>query len=62
VVDVNITEKAVFEVTGDGLVLAEMVEGMSVDDIREITEADFVVAENVRPYQLSSPALTDGLS
>ena len=60
VVDVIITEKAVFEVTGDGLVLAEMVEGLAVDDIREITEADFVVAENVRPYQLSSSALIDG--
>jgi acetate CoA/acetoacetate CoA-transferase beta subunit len=60
VVDVIITEKAVFEVTGDGLVLAEMAEGLAVDDIREITEADFVVAENVRPYRLSSPALIDG--
>ena len=60
VVDVIITDKAVFEVTGDGLVLAEMVEGLTVDDIREITEADFVVAGNVRPYQLPSPALTDG--
>jgi 3-oxoacid CoA-transferase B subunit len=60
VVDVIITDKAVFEVTVDGLVLAEMVEGLTVADIREITEADFVVAENVRPYQLSSPALVDG--
>ena len=59
-VDVIITEKAVFDVTGEGLVLAEMVEGLAVDDIREITEADFVVAENLRPYQLSSPALIDG--
>jgi len=60
VVDVIITDKAVFEVTGEGLVLAEMVEGLTVDDIREITEADFVVAENIRPYQLASPALVDG--
>jgi len=37
-----------------------MVEGLTVDDIREITEADFVVAENIRPYQLASPALVDG--
>lgn len=60
VVDVIITEKAVFEVTGDGLVLAELAEGQTVDDIRQITEADFVVAENVRPYQLTSLALING--
>lgn len=60
VVDVIITDKAVFEVTGDGLMLAEVAEGLTVDDIREITEADFVVAKNIRPYQLPSPASIDG--
>jgi len=54
VVDVIITEKAVFEVTRDGLVLTEILEGLTVDDIRSITEADYVVAENVGLYQLSS--------
>ena len=56
VVDVIVTEKAVFEVTPDGLVLTEMREGLTVDDIRSITEADFVVSENVRLYQVSSAA------
>ena len=42
VVDVIVTEKAVFEVTPTGLVLTEVIEGMTVDDIRGITEADKV--------------------
>ena len=60
VVDVIITEKAVFEVTDDGLVLTEILEGLTVDDIRTITEADFVVAENLGRYQLPSLAAIDG--
>jgi acyl CoA:acetate/3-ketoacid CoA transferase beta subunit len=36
------------------LVLAEVLEGLNVDDIRNITEADFVVAEDLGLYQLSS--------
>lgn len=60
VVDVIITEKAVFEVTDDGLVLTEVLEGLTVDDIRKITEADFVVAENLGRYQLPSLAAIDG--
>ena len=60
VVDVIITEKAVFEVTDDGLVLIEVLEGLTVDDIRKITEADFVVAEKLGRYQLPSLAAIDG--
>lgn len=60
VVDVIITEKAVFEVTDDGLVLTEVLEGLTVDDIRKITEADFVVAEKLGRYQLPSLAAIDG--
>ena len=52
VVNVIITEKAVFEVTPTGLVLTEIIEGLNVDDIRSITEADFTVADNVGLYQL----------
>lgn len=52
VVNVIITEKAVFEVTPTGLVLTEIIEGLTVDDIRSITEADFTVADNVALYQL----------
>lgn len=51
VADVIITEKAVFEVTGAGLLLTEVMEGLTVDDIRSVTEADFVVAANLRTYQ-----------
>ena len=52
VVNVIVTEKAVFEVTPTGLVLTEIIEGLTVDDIRNITEADFTVADNVALYQL----------
>jgi 3-oxoacid CoA-transferase B subunit len=60
VVNVIVTEKAVFEVTEQGLVLTELLDGLTVDDIRKVTEADFVVAENLVPYQLSSLASIDG--
>lgn len=60
VVDVIVTEKAVFEVTDDALVLTEVLEGLTIEDIRKITEADFVVSENVGPYQLTSLASIDG--
>jgi acetate CoA/acetoacetate CoA-transferase beta subunit len=53
VVDLIITEKAVFRVTEDGLVLTEVLEGLTIEDIRSITEADFVVAEDVGLYQQS---------
>ena len=52
VVDVIITEKAVFNVTPAGLVLIEIIEGLSIDDIRSITQAEFTVSENVASYQL----------
>lgn len=54
VVDLIITEKAVFTVNPDGLVLTELLDGSSVEEIHSITEADFVVAENLAVYQLSS--------
>lgn len=53
VVDVIVTEKAVFEVTPDGLVLTELVDGLTVEDIRAITEADFEVSPDLRAYQLT---------
>ncbi|MBU3110223.1 3-oxoacid CoA-transferase subunit B [Clostridium lacusfryxellense] len=52
VVNVIVTEKAVFEITSTGLVLTEIAEGLTVDDIRSITEADFTVADNLCLYQL----------
>lgn len=47
VVNMIITEKAVFEVGDEGLVLKEVWEGLTVDDIRAVTEPDFKVDENI---------------
>lgn len=52
VVDVIITDKAVFEVTPRGLLLKEITEGLSVDELRKCTGANFI-AENVGKYRLS---------
>jgi len=51
VVDVIVTEKAVFEVTPTGLVLTEVQDGLTVEDIRSVTEADFTVSDDLRAYQ-----------
>ena len=52
VVDVIITDKAVFNVTPDGLVLKEIVPGLSADDIKTITDADFTVAPDLCEYRI----------
>ena len=44
-VDMIITEKAVFDVTLQGLVLLEIAPHSSLEDIRLTTEADFEVAD-----------------
>ena len=44
VVDVIITDLAVFDVNHKGLVLTELAPGVSVDDVRAQTEASFVLA------------------
>jgi len=52
VVDLVITELAVFEVQkGKGLVLIEHAEGISVEDIRAKTEGAFTVSPNLRVMQ-----------
>ena len=53
VLDVIITDKAVFYVSPDGLVLKEIMPGMSAEDIAAITEAEFTVAPDVCEYQLA---------
>jgi len=52
VVDLIITEKAVFQVTPQGLVLIEKVAELTVDEIKAITEAEFVVAPDLCEYRL----------
>lgn len=51
-VDRIITEKAVFDVDKNtGLTLIELWEGLSVDDIRKSTGANFAVSPNLKPMQ-----------
>ncbi|WP_312197520.1 3-oxoacid CoA-transferase subunit B [Anaerospora hongkongensis] len=52
-VDVIITEKAVFHVTSEGLVLKEIIPGLTTDDIRAVTQADFTVSADICEYQVS---------
>lgn len=52
-VNVIITEKAVFQVTPQGLLLQEIAAGYSTEDIRSCTEADFSVAATCCPYRLA---------
>lgn len=49
VVNRVITEKAVFDVTEDGLVLLEVHENFTVDDIKACTEAEFTVSADLKP-------------
>lgn len=53
VLDVIITDKAVFYVNAEGLVLKEIMPDITVEELREITEADFAVAPDLAPYRLS---------
>jgi 3-oxoacid CoA-transferase len=47
-VDRIITEMAVFDVTSEGLVLIEQSEECSIEDIRNATEADFIVSSELK--------------
>jgi 3-oxoacid CoA-transferase subunit B len=48
VVNTIITELAVIQVTGEGLRLDEIAAGVSVDDLRRVTEAEFIVSPNLQ--------------
>jgi len=52
VVKVIITDRAVFHVTPEGLVLKEIAAGTSVDELRRITEAEFTIAADLCGYRL----------
>jgi acetate CoA/acetoacetate CoA-transferase beta subunit len=47
VVDVIVTELAVFHVTGEGLVLEELQEGVTLEEVKEKTEATFIVSSHL---------------
>ncbi len=47
-VDLIITEKAVIEVTEEGLVLKEVAPGFTVEDVRNATEAELIVSSELK--------------
>lgn len=47
-----ITEKAVFDVGDNQLILREIVSGLNVEDIKAITEAEFIVSPDLREMRL----------
>jgi 3-oxoacid CoA-transferase len=51
VVNLIITELAVFEVTSSGLVLTEHADGVSIDEIKSKTAAAFTVSPKLRKMQ-----------
>lgn len=51
-VNTIITEKAVFDVKEGQLILRETYPGLSVEDIRAVTDADFVVSDQLREMVL----------
>lgn len=48
VVDMIITEMGVFEVTDKGLLLKEIAPDVTIDDIKKVTEADFMVSDELK--------------
>lgn len=51
-VDLIITEKGVLEVTDDGLLLKEISPYSSIEDIKETTEANIIVSDNIITMEL----------
>lgn len=47
-----ITEKAVFDVGENELILREVYPGVTIDEIKSITEADFIVSKDFKEMQL----------
>lgn len=52
VVDLIITNLAVFEVTAEGLVLTETAPGISEEEVLHSTDADVIVSESLKEMQL----------
>ena len=47
-VNLIVTEKAVIEVTPEGLELVEVLPGSTIEDILQNTEADLIISENLK--------------
>ncbi|MCE1235843.1 MAG: 3-oxoacid CoA-transferase subunit B [Hyphomicrobiales bacterium] len=52
VLDRIITEKAVFDVTPNGLVLTEIAAGLTPDELKSMTDAEFSVSPDLCEYRL----------
>ncbi|RQD71211.1 MAG: CoA transferase subunit B [Tindallia sp. MSAO_Bac2] len=50
-VNTIVTDKCIFEITPGGMVLIELASGVTVDDVREITEADFFLHKDLKNGQ-----------
>jgi acetate CoA/acetoacetate CoA-transferase beta subunit len=46
-VDLIVTDKAVMEVTPKGLLLKEIAEGLTIEEVKTSTDADLIIPENV---------------
>ncbi|MUK88582.1 3-oxoacid CoA-transferase subunit B [Ornithinibacillus sp. L9] len=53
VVDLIVTELAVFRVTDDGFVLEELQDGANIEMVKEKTEATFTISSNLKIKQFS---------
>lgn len=51
-VDLIVTEKAVLEVTSDGMVLREIAPGLTLEDILKDTEANLIIADDLKSMEL----------
>ena len=51
-VDIIVTDLAVIEVTGDGLVLKEVAPGWAAEEVQALTEAQLIVAKDVKEMEL----------
>lgn len=48
-VDTIVTDRALFDVTEEGLLLKELAPGITVEDIKKITEARIIAAPEIKP-------------
>jgi len=46
-VNTLITDKSVFDFTSNGVILREVARGITVENIRQLTDVDFIVADNL---------------